>query len=289
MFALLDTWLENRARARNAREKAQIMKLKLLLERAPSGRGLIDFAEKSKIRIAFSNAEGGGAIFQGNAVKISRRAPAKLQPLWLAHELRHAWQQRQGLSMSRVLNIGDAILNTRFQEADAFSLEAQIAWELEQAGIKGTWRRYKREEKRLAEIFERAAFAMPAAVKTGLARRAAFNEWFRTPHRDSYDADIIDDCERQCENVVKGKRACVTFDRKRPAEAPQRMSVAYLREFGLLGEGNYLEGANTHAPLYTGPVSNENYKKIKRLCLKYDCIEPAGTAGIWTLSCAGPP
>ena len=283
MFFWFEKMREKRAQEMRAAQKRRIAKLLDILRQVPAGRALMDFSDERGLRISFSDRlEGRNAAYRrGRSVLLSTRSKQTLQPLFLAHEIRHAWQDHNGLLLQRMINIDDAIVNQRFTEADCFSLEPQLAWELEQADIvKGIWKAYKKDQRTLAQAFENAAKAGPRAIKNGTARRAVFNEWFRTAYKNDYDTDTINNCRRQCENVAQGRRAYVASEKRRAADAPPRMSVGYLREFGMAsGSKNYLENANTHCDFYTGRLSSANRRRLEKLCAQYDFVQTDGVAG----------
>ncbi len=283
MFSLVQKWRKANAKAwrdwQRQHDAARVNELREIMRRTATGREMIEFAEQENVRIFFSGKVEDCAIYRPSShILMSQRLPRKLQPIVLGHEIRHAWQERQGLLLYKATNIADAIVHTRFAEADAYALEAELAWELEQGGIiKGAWAYYKKQETKLSTAFERAA-ANPAAVKTGAARRAAFDAWFRTSHKDAYDSFTIDDCASQCENIRNGKPAHIMVDPPRPQGAPLKLSKEYLREYGQIAGGNYLADADTHSDLYTGGLSKENKEEIGRLAKHYGCVETTGTA-----------
>lgn len=290
MFSLSEKWRDY-CHAREDRvleeQKRRIKEIRALLRRVPSGKALINFAEERGLHILFSKNVKGNATYGGSVVLLSPSSRRILQPLFVAHEIRHAWQEKQGLSTNKMLNVADAIVGRRFAEADAFALEAELAWQLEQDGvIPGIWKRYKREEKRIARAFENTVLSNPVTLENGTARRIAFNEWFRTGHKDSYDLNTIADARRQCENVAEGRRSYVLTDKKRPETAPARMSVEYLREFGACLDGrNFLARANTHAGFYTGRLSKANLRRVGKLAGQYEHLQTLGIASsIPTLS-----
>ena len=285
MLNWLDNWLaagrETRRSARHEEQKNHIAKMKILLRTTPTGAALIDFAESNRVLIAYSDdIPGRHARYRCRTVLLSTSSPRALMPLYLAHELRHAWQDANGLLIQKMTNAADAIINERFCEADAFTIEAQLAWELEQTGkVNNLWARYARNEKQIAGAFGAVARHVPDALENGCAARAAFNAWFKTPHKDRYDRKALKNIEAQCERIAQGGRAYPITDKARTAEQGERLSISFLREFGACANGvNYLANANTHAPLYTEHFARSTLFKIQRMARKYPHMKTAGVA-----------
>lgn len=270
-MGLLTGWWKNKDLDTREKKSARIQELTDQLRQIPTGKMLMDFADHKQMFIRFSDRIDSLALYSSSRfVYISTKCPKRLQVMALAHELRHAWQDHHGLILKRVTNVRDGIVNGRFEEADAFAIEAQICWELSAHGVnREAWPAYKRENKAIAKAFEAEARRSKGAMN-GKSLKAAFDAWFKTFHRASYDFDHIKDSERQLDNVARGKRAYVETDKRRTEEQPERMSRGYLREFGAVANGiNYLENANTVSSHYT-EIKGSALKRTERLESKHE-------------------
>jgi hypothetical protein len=102
----------------------------------------------------------------------------------LAHELQHLNQaQNRNLSpfsLGKIPNPEEVILHNRFMEADAQATATEIAYQLKQQGLPEAWDSLQTitDKREIAQAYEAAIKADPAAAEKGYAKRAAFDTWF---------------------------------------------------------------------------------------------------------------
>jgi hypothetical protein len=272
LMGIFSDWLENKREMVEAQRKEKLAEVKECLRSIPTGKMLMDFADENIHLIYFKEDIDGHAIYKDTrSIVLNPKSSKELLCAFLAHELRHGWQDKQGLSMKRVTKVMDGLVNKRFCEADAFAVEAQVAWELTQHKIlPDAWNVYRKENKKLALAYEQAVSKNRNAAENGKAMKAVFNAWFKTSFKNTYDKSSLEDSQRQLQNVFNGKRAYPLSDEKRKEGQSPRMSIDFLREFGQVSDGvNYLEGVNTHSSYYIGKVSQPNLKRIDNLNRKY--------------------
>lgn len=169
----------------------------------------------------------------------------------------------------RRTNVRDTLINNRFLEADAFAIEAQIAWELTSHGVdRNAWFAYKKRNKEIATAYEKSARSEKGAFN-GKALKAAFDAWFGTYHRASYDFESVRETRFQLDRAKEGRRATVETDKKRGPDQSERMSADYLREFGRVANGvNYLEDVDTLSLKYT-TIKGGLLRRVERMERNY--------------------
>ncbi len=250
MLNYIKDWLDRRSeRIRQERIK-RVDVLKDMLSQIPTGKELLALAEEKNFYISFvSGLNSLAKYLPRTRIQLSYVYPISRQAPILAHELRHAWQEFNGLALRQKKDALDNIVNVRFGEADAFATEAQVAWELTQYKVDPeAWTVFKKHNKEIATAYERAVKASPKAVTSGLARSRAFEAWFKTGHKDSYDQSALEQVRVYAARSRNGQRIAREFDAKRPEGAPSRRSAAFLRQFGKTANGqNYLDYFNFQA------------------------------------------
>ena len=270
MGLLSKIWNKQQLLDRIEEKRARITELTDQLRQIPTGRMLMQTFDEKDIWVFFrSDLDCLGKYKPSKFVHLSTRCPEEIQVLVLAHEIRHAWQDHEGIALLRRTNVRDTLIKNRFLEADAFAIEAQIAWELTSNGVdRKAWFVYKKRNKEIAEAFETSARTEKGAFN-GKALKAAFDAWFSTYHRASYDSESIRETRFQLDRVQEGRRATVETDKKREAGEPERMSADYLREFGRVANGvNYLEEADTLGEEYT-KIKGGLLRRVERMERNY--------------------
>lgn len=115
------------------------------------------------------------------------------QILLAARELRRHWQYRQGVLLHPLsFHPDQAILINRAQHADLSISMIRIAWELQLAEYKETWKRI--ENSSLADLgraFAREAFVDFRSLNNGAACAAVFEAWFLSERCRYHDKKLI--------------------------------------------------------------------------------------------------
>lgn len=270
-MGMLKAWWRRTELRTPQTKKDRVTEVTDMLRQIPTGKMLMDVADEKGIIVRFVDGLECVAKYRpSKIIEINSKCLTSLQAVVLAHELRHVWQDKEGLSLRRQTHVRDNIINHRFTEADAFAIEAQIAWELSAHGVdRNAWPTYKRQHRGLASVFEAEARRSKGALN-GKSLRATFDHWFRTSYRSDYDRDSVDDSRKQLRRAAEGRRATVETDKKRGPDEPERMSAGFLREFGRVAGGiNYLEDAATLSADYAG-IYGTIKRQAERLERKYD-------------------
>lgn len=163
----------------------------------------------------------------------------------LAHELRHVWQARHGLSnipYELRAHPVDSILWQRAIEADAFAIELQIGAEMRLAGLTDkVLMRALSNDGQMGYAFIRLAIK-PENVHNGLAAKAAFDGFFQYPELYNYMDNFHNLIETRVygENIPSLNQVGQLF-----LPAYQRLQTKHLASFGVMGNGvNYLDSFN---------------------------------------------
>jgi len=255
-------------------DKARIERLLAALAKTESGAPLFDFVNNTKLRITYDDKMAAcEASFQPSPRKIvlSPYSTEEFQALSLAHELCHAVQEHKGLLLRKTDHLYDHLINVRFSEAAAFSFEAQMAWELQQAHPQSSYLKTALKGCRsVNKAFQHAATMSPQSVENGNARRIAFDAWFEDSLRKQYDYNALMAVRRHWQRCASGERNALSFNKKRtPAQAPY-MSEGFLREFGEMAQGkNFLEKRELMSDFYIANLTSGAEKFINRTTLKY--------------------
>ena len=255
-------------------DKTHIAALKAALAQSASGAALLDCAAAYKTRIIFDDdIASGDAAFRPdrNVVALSPFGRERALVLSLGHELRHAWQEKQGLLLRRHIHLFDHIVNVRISEADAYATEVQIAWELNQAAPKaGYWTQMKKTQGNLCRAFTLVAEQGEVGIEAGTARRAAFDTWLKSSHCRQYDYNAIAAIKGYWYRKAHGIRNAMVFNKTRSEDQPPYMSAGFLNEFGEMANGrNYLEGRNLLAQDFVIQTTAAQDRKIARIVEKY--------------------
>jgi len=247
MFKALKNWSEKRQERIHEHRHARVLDLKETLSQIPTGKDLIDFAQEKNLLIRFKSGLNAQAKYLPRTrIQLSYIYPIDRQAPILAHETRHAWQEFNNLALRQKSNVLENVVMKRFGEADAFAIEAQIAWELTEHNlVPKAWALYKKHNKKLAKAYENAVTIDPKSVHNGKARSQVFEAWFDSEHLKFYDRSSIYESKVYLSRTRNGQRVAREFDKKRPDDAPPRRSPAFLRAFGQTSNGgNYLDHFN---------------------------------------------
>ncbi len=195
--------------------------IKKTLAKSKTGAALLKWGEDNNICIAFDTQlqpEINGIYFQDTIVlspQISNDSAISI----LAHELRHAWQDKQGLLPNHCLiDIDDYRASVFMTEGDAFAHQMQVCQELDHMGIHAPLTFMQNDPETMSlygqavKSYNDSLCANIKHVQSGHAMLACFWGWMQSHARDEYDdttlgyiAETIDFIEDK-----KGK-APVTF------------------------------------------------------------------------------
>jgi hypothetical protein len=184
----------------------------------------------------------------------------------MLHELRHAQQDLKGVfdpKDKRIIPPNDALLFSRFYEADAQATAVDIAYKMKLAGKPAAWESLFDPKTPLfhntAEAYLREVTRNPESLHTGAAKRAAFDGWFKTgesPHIEAYNQQAI----RSMPSLVSMKYG---IDQGIPTG---RLTTADIQKLGEApGKPNYLTlpgGRPFDSPYYNAPVTNPMHKAM---------------------------
>jgi hypothetical protein len=257
-----------------ADDKARIERLLMAFAKTESGAPLFDFVSDTKLRIAYDDKMAAcEASFKPSPRKIvlSPYSTEEFQALSLAHELCHAVQEHKGLLLRKTDHLYDHLINVRFSEAAAFSFEAQMAWELQQAHPQSSYLKTALKGCRsVNKAFQHAATMSPQSVENGCARRIAFDAWFNDGLRKQYDYNALMAVRAHWQRRENGQRNALSFNKKRTPEQAPYMSEEFLREFGAMAaDKNFLEKRNLMTDFYIGHLTNGAERLINRTTMKY--------------------
>lgn len=233
-------FFQDREDEKLAHDKARLAVAISELRKIPTGRMLLAITETKRFFIRFNPDLRGDAyaVFRPAVfIDLSRHCPDNMVASALAHELRHAWQFERGICPRKSLTLDKTIRLRRIEEADAYSMEAQVAWELTDAKIvPDAWKIFRKKNKDLANAFEQETRKNPAAPQTGEAAGAVFRAWFdNRTIMNNYDRDTVAQVKDRHD-----KRASFAREFEKPCPAPP-LSEAHLQMFGTFRDGiNYL-------------------------------------------------
>lgn len=273
-MGLVRDWLQNREDILRQKHKEQVDDALRKLSLVPSGKVFADFAAEKKmfIRVVGDLPSSTLAVYRPSRFVDLAHG---FTPETLAHELHHAMQDAAGLTLHRKTDARANIIMTRFEEADAFARETQVAWELTVHGVDpAAWRRIRRAAPFQVSAFEKAFKHDSQADRNGWALRAAFDAFFANRVlKNDYDRYALRQSGEQIERIRQGQRANTLQDKKRPDGAPAFLSAEHLREFGALADGtNYLSGADTTAAFYVAAFSGGNRSRLEKITREYETM-----------------
>lgn len=190
-------WQENVERITNKRsEKKQasdqnrIECIRQRVSQSTLGNALLEWADDNDIQILMDNECKGviGYYMIGtNTVCLNILFDNEALLGTLAHELRHAWQDHNGLLSNTITTPQDYATQIRFTEADAFAFGAVVAFEAESTTSRDFQENYYHE--RIKEVLKEN----PDGLNDGSCLAATFDVFFNnTRTRRSYDTVAFD-------------------------------------------------------------------------------------------------
>jgi len=207
-----------------------------ILSKSESGKALIDMAEEMGIRFAIDTQAGVYGYYSPNEnlVAINPKVDEGRAIATLAHELRHAWQFKNGYHTKLDFRPRDNVWMMRAMEADAEANSLKVCAELMEAGYPQAMQSHLQSEYGdEAMAFLSQVQEDPASLKNGKAQRAAFDQWFsKNWRRAAYDKHSIDYLEH----------FSFAIDSKRKKNGFAEMTAKWLHGMGKQPDGsNYLD------------------------------------------------
>ncbi len=169
------------------------------MSQTPEGKSLVDdfIASGAKLKMGPSSNGASGTMWPSFAIQsdghietvpirvdISGQGGEGSLIAVLSHEFEHLRQAQNRamtpLSSGKIPSPHEVLLHNRFIEADAQATATEVAWGLKQRGEPSAWDALQDtpEKRHIAQAFEAAVAADPAAALNGYAKRAAFDGWF---------------------------------------------------------------------------------------------------------------
>lgn len=132
----------------------------------------------------------------------------------LAHELCHAYEEEVGLSRAKMTHPIGKMVASKWREASAESLAAQICWEYEHMQKHGalpdlkTWESFKENSYSAARAFEERCQKSVSAAESGEARAAAAGAILdRDPYMKDLEETVLENFEKDLARTEKEKAA----------------------------------------------------------------------------------
>ncbi|MBV6631961.1 MAG: hypothetical protein KI792_02895 [Alphaproteobacteria bacterium] len=207
-----------------------------ILNKSESGRALVEMAKEMNIKFAIDMQAGVYGYYSPgeNLVGINPTVDEGRAVATLAHELRHAWQFKNGFNTKLEFKPRDNIWMMRAMEADAEANAIKLAAELAEAGYPAALQSHLNSEYGdEAMAFIHQVQEDPTSLTDGRAQRAVFDQWFsKTWRRDAYDKHSVDYLEHFSFALEHNKKT-KGFD---------EVTVEWLRGMGAQPDGsNYLD------------------------------------------------
>lgn len=183
------------------RQNAQrIASIRGILKRSKTGKALLDWADKNDIRILIDDQlppSNEAAYLQGTGIiLLSAHSNEATSVSFLAHELRHAWQDSKkwfSFLFKSTRSAHDLTMPLLLLEADAFAHQMQITAELYLEGIKEPWEAVKGPSSQDNSVYSNAFKNYHSAalqdienIHNGQAMLECFNGWFQSHAKQLY-------------------------------------------------------------------------------------------------------
>lgn len=208
-----------------------------ILSKSEAGRALVKMAEEMDIRFAVDTQAGVYGYYSPteNLVAVNPKVDEGRVVATLAHELRHAWQFKQGFHTKIEHSPRDNIWMMRAMEADAEANSLRVCAELAEAGYPEALQSHVQSEYGdEAMAFMHQVQQDPESLKNGKAQRAAFDQWFaKNWRRNAYDKHSADYLEH----------FLFAIDHTKKTKGFTPMTAKWLEGLGEQPDGkNYLKG-----------------------------------------------
>ncbi|HAU29753.1 MAG TPA: hypothetical protein DCW68_06580 [Rhodospirillaceae bacterium] len=234
-----------------------------VLASVPAGKSLVDQALNHGIRFRLAPKSWQYAYYQqdGGIIGIKPNRPENEIIGNLAHELRHAFQDKTGQMTSLTDSPRDVLLRTHSTEADAESLALLVCAQLAEAGHPEYLQ--ARLDGEMPDIARRFVATLPQGPLP--AMRAAYDQWFEDEgRRTSYFSYAIDWMDI---NIRERAKAQVT-------SGPLPYTRKDIVRLGLLPGGlNYLSatgGPALDSPFYCRPITPSQEESLQDAQMSLD-------------------
>jgi hypothetical protein len=182
--------------AENEKDKQNIIGLVNKLCKSEHGKKALEFAKENDVTFFTTkdNSMGGCYIYDQNCVLINSNFSKSYQLATLAHELRHAYQFRDGRPYfsAPYSDVKSYTMGTRALEADAVAFEHVCMWEIGQATNKRIWGNIKKDYPKVSSAVEKAA-GKDGKLDIYKAMENGFKGWFKDPYlRNFYEKEHMD-------------------------------------------------------------------------------------------------
>lgn len=158
-----------------------------ILSHSPTALALMQYLEKTDIRLSVLSKEGMESVFDveqeaiylSDFSNLSERESILAGLINLTHQLRRVWQYYEYHQAHESLSLKDYIHAYRGEEADADSISVLIAWELRQAGQNDLWRWWiSSKDGDIALAFLEKMNDDLINQYNGVALKAAYDAWY---------------------------------------------------------------------------------------------------------------
>lgn len=243
-------------------EKKQLEDVVTMLRETKLGKELVEDAQKHQtvIMLESLSTSHGSYDDEKNLVCLQSMANIDRQITTAAHELRHAQQFNNGVTMNAFTDVPKDYLHSQWTiEADANVASCLVAWEYMQQGNSKPMAAYSVENGNIAQPFMEAA--KKGGIEDGSAHCTAFFAWFSDMGlRDAYESNYVRNYNRR-----RGKARLADLQTALRREIPIAENVSHMckKEDG----APYLTGKEAES-FFNRPemnsVSHETYWAIYR-------------------------
>ena len=246
-----------------------------ILSKSEAGKALLEMADEMGVKFAIDQQAGVYGYYSPseNLVAINPKVDDGRAIATLAHELRHAWQFKNGYHTKLDYSPKDNIWMMRAMEADAEANSLRVAAELADAGHPEVLQSHAQSE------YGDEAMAMihmlqkdPKAIENGKAQRAVFDQWFSKDwRRKAYDKHSIDYLEH----------FAFVLDDNRKTKGFEKIDTEWLKGLGTQHDGStYLEHRKGEMDLdddfYTAGITAEVQARLDHLERRLDGRKKGG-------------
>ena len=188
----------------------RLKKITHTLAQSETGAALLAWSTENDITIAFDpqiHPDING-LYSSGVVILSPEIPNASLVSILAHELRHAWQDQQGLIPNHCLmDIAPYRAATHMTEADAFTHQLQVCHELANKNINAPLE-FMQNDADTTDFYGEAVTAYQNEINTadttaGQAMDACFWGWMQSHARHEYDATCIDHYHATLDHIAE--------------------------------------------------------------------------------------
>jgi len=178
----------------------RVTNIRRILGKSKTGKALLDWADKHEIRILIDDQldpSNNAVYLQGTGiVLLSAYTNDAISVSYLAHELRHAWQDNKGwfsFFHKSDRSAHDLTMPLLLLESDAFAHQVQVAAELYLEGIKKPWLEIEKPSLQTNAMYGEAfknyrdtALEDVETIHNGRAMLECFDGWFKSNAKHIY-------------------------------------------------------------------------------------------------------